>query len=236
MEERIQKIIAARHGISRRAAEKLIACGAVTVNNSVAHLGDKADPLTDILCINGIRVSEGTDKKIYIALNKPVGYVTTMSDDRGRKTVAELVEDIPERVYPVGRLDINSEGLLLMTNDGEFANAVMHPSFQKDKTYRVTVCGPLENGIARLNAPMKLDGREISKPKVSLVRETLNGGILDIVIHEGRYRQVRRMCAQAGLKVVKLTRTSIGPVKLGRLKSGTWRKLSNEEIQKLRKS
>ncbi len=234
LEERIQKIIAAREKISRRAAERLIADGRVSVNGIIVDLGAKADSCKDYICIDGRKLAPGTEKKIYIALNKPVGYVTTMRDEKGRHAVSELVMDIPHRVYPIGRLDINSEGLLLMTNDGDFANMVMHPSFVKEKIYRVSVEGNFFKGVDLLKEPIELDGKLISKPIVKIVKETQDGGILEIAIHEGRNRQIRRMCSYAGLKVKRLVRIAIGPIRLGRLKSGMWRNLTYEEINKIR--
>lgn len=233
MEERIQKIIASRGGISRRAAEELIAQGKVTVNGFTASLGEKADGDIDEICINGRALPKASDKKLYIALNKPMGYVTTMHDEKGRKTVAELVSDLGTRVYPIGRLDLNSEGLLLMTNDGDFANMVAHPSYEKDKVYRVRAAGPLEAGAKRLGEPMELDGEAVMIPKVRIVKMTMEGGVLDITIHEGKNRQIRRMCDIAGLKVLRLTRIAVGPVKLGDLKRGAWRNLTEAEKRAL---
>lgn len=236
MEERIQKIIAARWGVSRRSAEKLISEGRVSVNGETASLGDKADGGVDEITVDGVALPKETGRKVYIMLNKPVGYVTTMSDEKGRKTVKELVSDIEERVYPVGRLDINSEGLLLMTNDGEFANHIMHPSNEKDKTYRVLVTGDLDEGIKRLREPMELDGVRVDTPKIRVVKVQPNSSVIDITIHEGRNRQIRRMCELAGLSVKRLTRIAEGGVSLGRLKKGTWRYLSKEEIAQLKRN
>lgn len=232
MEERLQKVLAARAGISRRAAEKLIGEGLVTVNGAAAGIGDKADPYRDQIRLRGELLS-APGKKYYIMLNKPVGYVTTMSDEKGRKTVRELVADIPERVYPVGRLDINSEGLLLMTNDGDFANRVMHPSFEKEKTYRVLVTGDAEKGMRRLQEPMELDGAPLAAPAVRFVRSDGAVTTMDITIHEGKNRQIRRMCQMADLTVKRLTRISIGAVSLGRLQKGAWRHLTPAEIESL---
>lgn len=230
MEERLQKIIAARTGISRRAAERYIEAGYVTVNGAVAKLGDRADPDADEICLRGELLAATAGKKYYIALNKPVGYVTTMSDEKGRHTVAELVSDVPERVYPVGRLDINSEGLLIMTNDGDFANRVMHPSFEKDKVYRVWVSGDAQSGAKRLAQPMELDGVRLRPARVRLVRTIERVSIIDITIHEGRNRQVRRMCDIAGLKVLRLVRIAVGEVRLGTLPKGHWRELTPAEV------
>ena len=232
MEERLQKILAARAGVSRRAAEKLIEDGLVTVNGSAASLGDRADPDRDEILLRGAPIG-AAEEKYYIMLNKPVGYVTTMSDEKGRRTVAELVSGVPARVYPVGRLDINSEGLLLMTNDGDFANRVMHPSFEKEKTYRVLVTGDAESGIKRLSEPMELDGVRLRTPRVRLIGHEGAAAAMEITIHEGRNRQVRRMCELAGLTVRRLTRVSVGRVRLGNLKKGSWRFLTREEIDSL---
>ncbi|MGM9522062.1 MAG: pseudouridine synthase [Oscillospiraceae bacterium] len=233
MEERLQKIIAAHGGMSRRAAEKLISDGKVLVNGVTAGLGCKADASTDEISIDGVLLNMDDEKKVYIMLNKPAGFVTTMSDEKGRRTVAELVQDIPQRVYPVGRLDLNSEGLLLMTNDGDFANKIMHPSFEKEKTYRVQISGDIHKGIPVLLAPMELDGIELRKPSVKLLKEENGMAVIDITIHEGKNRQIRRMCEAAGLKVHRLTRISIGKLGLGRLKKGCWRHLTKEELELL---
>ncbi len=234
MRERLQKIIAARGLMSRRAAEGCIERGEVTVNGLAARLGDSADPERDEIALRGVPIGPGEEKKYYIMLNKPVGYVTTMSDERGRHTVAELVSDIPARVYPVGRLDINSEGLLLMTNDGELANHIMHPSNEKKKTYRVLVTGDAAAGVKRLLEPMELDGQAVRRPEVRLLGTEGAVSTLDITIHEGKNRQIRRMCELAGLSVRRLTRISVGSVRLGKLKKGTWRELTEEELRALR--
>ena len=233
MEERLQKLISRAAGISRRAAESVIEDGRVTVNGAVASIGDKADPERDEVRLDGEKIASGEERKVYIMLNKPVGYVTTMSDEKGRKTVKELVSDIPERVYPVGRLDINSEGLLIMTNDGDFANHLMHPSGEKEKTYRVSVTGDVERGIRRLREPMELDGAPLREPIVRLRESEPNRSVLDITIFEGRNRQIRRMCEIAGLRVTRLTRISEGGVSLGRLKKGAWRNLTRAEVERL---
>ncbi len=234
MKERIQKIIAEHGGISRRAAEKQIADGNVTVNGCPAVLGDKADPTIDEVCLNGIPLDVSKSRKLYIMLNKPVGYITTMRDELNRKTVAELVSDVPERVYPVGRLDINTSGLLLMTNDGEFANHICHPSFEKQKKYRAFVTGDIEQGMERLREPMTLDGVLLQKPLLRLARRG-DVSVLDITIHEGRNHQIRRMCESAGLKVRGLVRLSVGGVRLGNLPKGKWRYLTENEVSLLRR-
>lgn len=234
MVERLQKLLSGAGIASRRAAEAMIEEGRVTVNGVRAFLGDKADPEKDEIAVDGKVIAALPDGFYYIMLNKPVGYVTTMSDEKGRKTVAELTADVPVRVYPVGRLDINSDGLLLMTNDGEFANRVMHPSFGKDKTYRVSVTGDAAAGLRRLREPMELDGVMLRTPKAELIRREGGLTVLNITIHEGRNREVRRMCETAGLQVKRLTRISIGSVKLGKLPRGHWRELTGEEVRALR--
>ena len=220
--------------MSRRAAEESIRRGDVAVNGVTASIGDSADPETDEITVCGAPLTPGEGKKYYIMLNKPAGYVTTMSDERGRRTVAQLVSDVPARVYPVGRLDYDSDGLLIMTNDGEFANHIMHPSGQKDKTYRVLVTGDAVSGVKRLLGPMELDGVALCRPRVRRLRSDGDASLLEITIHEGKNRQIRRMCAIAGLTVKRLTRVSVGGVELGELKSGAWRELTEGEIEALR--
>ena len=234
MKERLQKVIAASGLMSRRAAEERIRAGSVLVNGIPAALGDQADPAEDSILVDGILLPRAEDK-VYIILNKPRGYVTTMNDEHGRKTVSELVEEIPQRVYPVGRLDMDSEGLLIMTNDGELAQHLMHPSHEVTKTYRTWVKG--QNLIAaagKLREPMELDGVRLHPAIVEVLENKADGGILDITIHEGRNRQVRRMCETAGLRVTKLCRIREGQLSLGRLKTGAWRRLTNAEIRALK--
>lgn len=229
MEERLQKILSARGIASRRKAEELIEAGFVTVNGVKASLGDKADPKTDVIKVKGARLPERGDL-VYIMLNKPRGYITSVSDEKGRPTVIDLVKDIGERVYPIGRLDWDSEGLLLLTNDGEFANIVAHPSNNKEKTYIVTVEGDAGRVLERLREPMVIDGYKIRPAKVTI----LNPNKLSIKIHEGRNRQIRKMCEIVGLKVVTLKRAAVGQVELGRLQTGTWRYLTEREIAVLK--
>ena len=233
MEERIQKIIAAAGLMSRRAAEELIAAGKVSVNGAVASLGDKADASRDRIAVNGKALAPA-EEKVYIMLNKPKGYVTTLHDEKGRRTVAELVRDAGARLYPVGRLDMNSEGLLIMTNDGEFADKLMHPRGEMEKCYRTSVSGEsLSEAAEKLRKPMLIDGYLTRGAGVEIERSTDSGGVLLITIHEGRNRQVRKMCEQVGLRVTRLQRVSEGGVRLGELKSGTWRLLSRAEIKRL---
>ncbi len=229
MEERIQKIISSHGVASRRRAEELIKEGLVTVNGITAKLGMKADDQKDEIIVNG-KPLEAKKGLAYIMLNKPVGYVTTMSDEHSRPTVQELTRDVGVRVYPVGRLDMYSEGLLLMTNDGIFANFIMHPSNEKTKIYEVTVLGNVQAALPMLNNEMTIDGYKIRAPKTEIKEQDKNSAVLRVSIHEGRNRQVRKMCAQAGLKVKKLKRTAIGKLELGNLKTGAWRALTPEEV------
>ena len=219
MQERIQKLISAAGLMSRRAAETLIADGRVKINGHTATIGEKADPATDTILVDGKLLPESGDK-VYIMLNKPRGYVTTMSDEKGRRDVTELVRNVPCRVYPVGRLDMYSEGLLLMTNDGDFANYMMHPSHNVDMEY--------------LREPMELDGYVVDGAEVNLRSLFPGGAELEITIHEGRNRQVRKMCEAVGLKVLRLKRISEGALELGELKPGAWRYLTPEELERVR--
>ena len=232
--ERLQKIIAARGLCSRRQAEKWIEEGRVRVNGNTAHLGDTADVTEDVIEVDGKRLPKA-GKKLYLMLNKPRGYVTTLSDEKGRKNAAELVAGCGARVYPVGRLDMDSEGLLLFTNDGEFANLMMHPRHEVDKVYRVWVTNFDPEKLEALKEPIELDGYTIKKPKVRPVRMEPTRAILDVTIHEGRNRQVRRMCQAAGLEVARLKRIAEGALKLGELKPGQWRELEPKEIELLLK-
>ena len=232
--ERLQKIIAARGLCSRRQAEKWIEEGRVRVNGNTAHLGDTADVTEDVIEVDGKRLPKA-GKKLYLMLNKPRGYVTTLSDEKGRKNAAELVAGCGARVYPVGRLDMDSEGLLLFTNDGEFANLMMHPRHEVDKVYRVWVNNFTPEKLEALKEPIELDGYTIKKPKVRPVRMEPTRAILDVTIHEGRNRQVRRMCQAAGLEVARLKRIAEGALKLGELKPGQWRELEPREIELLLK-
>ena len=232
--ERLQKIIAARGLCSRRQAEKWIEEGRVRVNGNTAHLGDTADVTEDVIEVDGKRLPKA-GKKRYLMLNKPRGYVTTLSDEKGRKNAAELVAGCGVRVYPVGRLDMDSEGLLLFTNDGEFANLMMHPKHEVDKVYRVWVTNFAPEKLEALGEPIELDGYRIKKPKVRPVRMEPNRAILDVTIHEGRNRQVRRMCQAAGLEVARLKRIAEGGLRLGELKEGQWRELEPKEIELLLK-
>ncbi len=230
MPERIQKLIAESGLMSRRAAEKLIAAGRVTVNGRAAVLGEKADLATDKVLVDGKPLNAGMEK-IYVMLNKPRGYVTTMSDEKGRKNVSMLVADAGTRLYPVGRLDLNSEGLLIMTNDGDFANRLMHPSHNILKTYSVKVTGDsIPAAVEILRGPVDIDGAAVRAKEVELKERDGTGAILQITIGEGKNREVRKMCAFAGLKVLELRRIKEGSLELGELKCGHWRFLTAEEI------
>ena len=233
MTQRIQKILSARGLCSRRRAEELILAGRVTCNGTVAKLGDTADPELDEIKVDG-KLLPSASGYVYIMLNKPRGYVTTLSDEKGRPNAAQLI-DCGTRVYPVGRLDMDSEGLLLFTNDGEFANRLMHPSHEVDKTYRVLVAGYSEEKLEKLKQPIELDGYRIRTPGIKLLRTREMGQAqLLVTIHEGRNRQVRRMCDAAGMKVLRLQRISEGSVKIGDLELGKWRHLTQEELAYLK--
>ena len=233
MKERLQKIISASGLMSRRAAEELIAAGKVSVNGVTAALGDKAEAGIDRILVDG-KALPSAGEKLYIMLNKPRGYVTTLSDEKGRKNVSELVKELGTRLYPVGRLDMYCEGLLLMTNDGDFANRLMHPSHQVDKCYHTWVKGEdMGWAVELLRCPMEIDGYVTSPAQVDILELKGEEALLGITIHEGRNRQVRKMCEAAGLKVTRLMRVSEGGVKLGTLKSGRWRRLTEEELNML---
>lgn len=234
MRQRLQKILSAAGFASRRKAEELIKEGRVTVNGRVAALGESADPETDRIEVDGERVSVRKER-LYLMMNKPRGYVTTARDEKGRKTVMDLLPPLPDRVYPVGRLDMDSEGLLLFTNDGTLADFLMHPSNEKTKTYLVRVMGALEGAVERLSRPMVLDGYKIAPAKVRLLKKEGSALLLSITIHEGRYRQVRRMCEMCALRVQSLKRVEFGGVRLGNLPSGAVRHLTPEELKTLRK-
>jgi 23S rRNA pseudouridine2605 synthase len=229
MNERIQKIISGRGVMSRRGAERLITEGRVTVNGHLAILGESADPGQDDIRIDGVPLPAPSGY-VYIMLNKPRGVVTTMHDERGRRTVADLTKDVGQRVYPVGRLDQDSEGLLLLTNDGALTKIMTHPSHEKEKVYRVTVRGDIDSALPVLSEPMTIDGYRIHSAGVKLNTYRPDGGILEITIHEGRNRQIRKMCAQAGLEVRRLVRIAEGGIHLHDVVIGRWRYLTKEEL------
>ena len=230
--ERLQKIIADRGLCSRRKAEELIREGKVTCNGAAAALGDRADPDRDEIRVEGKPLPQAP-RRVCILLNKPRGFVTTLSDDRGRPTCAELVRDCGARVVPIGRLDMDSEGLLLLTNDGELCNRVLHPRSQVEKCYLVWVTSFSQEKLRRLREPVTLDGYTIRRPQIRVKRAEGDRAVLEIVIHEGRNRQIRRMCALAGMEVRRLLRIREGKLSLGDLPSGAWRPLSEAEIRSL---
>lgn len=230
---RLQKYMAENGIASRRKSEELIAAGKVRVNGKIAAIGDKVDPKHDKVTVSGKRVVK-VKKNVYIMLHKPRGFITTMHDEMGRKCVAELIQDVPERVYPVGRLDRESEGLLLLTNDGEFANALTHPSRHVPKTYRVTVRPDVtKEQLAAFENGIEIDGRPTLPAEVRVLDKQEGRVVLEVVIYEGRNRQIRKMCEALGLEVARLKRTKIGSLKLGMLKQGEYRYLSEDEIHGL---
>jgi len=233
MPERIQKILSARGVASRRKAEEMILAGQITVNGLPAMLGDTADPETDEIRINGQPLPK-QEAYIYLMLNKPRGYVTTLSDEKGRPNAAQLVADCGIRVYPVGRLDMDSEGLLLFTNDGAFANALMHPKQEVKKTYEVWVTGYHPGSEMQLSRPITLDGYTIRPPKVKLLHADGVKAKFSVTIHEGRNRQVRRMCEAALMHCTRLRRIKEGSLSLGDLPLGKWRYLTAEEVAALK--
>ena len=233
MKERLQKILSARGIASRRKAEEMIREGLVTVNGLPAQLGDTADPDTDEILISGKPLPK-QETYIYLLLNKPRGYVTTLSDEKGRPNAAQLVADCGTRVYPVGRLDMDSEGLLLFTNDGDFANRLMHPKQEVKKTYEAWVTGYHPGAEVLLSRPITLDGYTIRPPRVKLLRADGQKAKFLITIHEGRNRQVRRMCEAAGMHCTRLRRIQEGTLKLGDLSTGKWRCLTEEEVRNLK--
>lgn len=233
MKERLQKLIASAGLCARRTAEDWIAAGRVCVNGAVASLGDRADLETDTVTVDGAPLP-GKPGAVYLMLNKPRGYVTTLSDEYGRRTAAELVADCGVRVYPVGRLDRDSEGLLLFTNDGELAQRLLHPRHQVDKVYLVTVRGDIRGAAERLMAITELDGEPIAPAQAAEVARHEGQAVLRVTIHQGKNRQVRRMCAQIGLHVVRLQRIQEDSLLLGDLPAGKWRYLTDQELQRLR--
>ena len=235
-EERLQKYMAECGIASRRKSEELIREGKVRVNGEVAEIGRKIDPKKDVVSVEGRKVQKD-QKHVYLMLNKPRGFISTMSDEYDRRCVAELVADVDTRVYPVGRLDRDSEGLLLFTNDGEFANSLMHPSKHVPKTYRVTVRPEVtDDMITKMMTGMMIDGQQTLPADVKVLVKEENRTVLEVTICEGRNRQIRKMCEQLGLEVARLKRISEGPVKLGMLQPGKWRELTHEEVQSLNRT
>ena len=229
MEERLQKLLSAAGVCSRRTAETYLIAGRVTVNGQTAHLGQRADPDRDEILVDGRPLAPRAEA-VYILLNKPRGYVSTLSDERGRRTVAELVADCGSRVYPVGRLDLDSEGLLLLTNDGDLVNGLTHPRHEVEKHYEVRVRGNMDN-IPRLSEPMEIDGYAIRPAGVVIMERGEDTAKIRMTIHEGRNRQIRKMCEKVGLEVRRLKRVAIGDMPLDpKLKSGAWRELTQDEL------
>ncbi|HEX3038781.1 MAG TPA: pseudouridine synthase [Caproiciproducens sp.] len=230
---RLQKMLADCGVASRRKAEEMISAGQIKVNGVTAQIGDKVDPKKDKVSVNGVPL-ETHVKEVYIMLHKPRGFITTMSDEMDRKCVAELIKDVPERIYPVGRLDRDSEGLLLMTNDGEFANAMTHPSLHIPKTYRVTVRPSVtEDQLTQMAVGMVIDDRKTAPAGIKVISQEPGRVVMEIVLYEGRNRQIRKMCEQLGLEVARLKRIAVGSLKLGMLQPGKWRALTAEEVRRL---
>ena len=233
MKERLQKILSAAGVCSRRAAEGYLTAGRITVNGEMAQLGQQADPETDDIRVDGVPLDREPEA-VYLMLNKPRGYVTTVSDEQGRKTVMDLLTGIHTRIYPVGRLDRDSEGLLLLTNDGALTQRLLHPSHEVSKEYHVTVSGPVEHAAENLRRIRDVAGMAIRPAEVQMLRREGNRAELRIVIHEGRNRQIRRMCARCGLEVLRLQRVREHCLELGTLPLGQWRYLTAAEIAALK--
>lgn len=234
MTEKLQKILSTHGVASRRHAEQMIEQGRVSCNGRICRLGERADPEFDTILVDG-KPLPSVEEKVYLMLHKPRGFVTTLSDEKGRKNAAQLVADCGTRVYPVGRLDMDSEGLLIFTNDGDFANRLMHPKHEVDKTYRVFVSGYSAEALEKLRQPVTLDGYTIRPPQVQLVKNNDQRAEILVTIHEGRNRQVRRMCQLAGMDVQRLIRISEGSLQLGDLPLGKWRHLTPNEVKSLQK-
>lgn len=236
MEIRIQKVLSDNGITSRRKAEEMIVKGRIKVNGHPAKLGQKVNPVKDLISIDGDNLQiRKKIEKYYILLNKPRGYITTQSDEMGRRCVADLMSDAPAKVYPIGRLDKNSEGALLFTNDGAFANLIMHPSHHISKTYRVTVRPDIKDEqVVQLSTGIEIDGRMTAPAQVKVLEKENGRVVLQITIHEGRNRQIRKMCEAVGLEVARLKRVSIGPIKLGMLQPGEWRELTTGEVSAIR--
>ena len=237
-EVRLQKFMAEQGVASRRKSEDLIRAGKVKVNGHIAEIGMKINPRKDLVTVGKQKLTNVKNRKmVYIMLNKPRGYVTTVSDELGRKTVMDLLPDFGCRIYPVGRLDKDSEGLLLLTNDGSFTNCMTHPSHEYAKVYRVTVRPAVNDEILfNLRHGIEIDGRKTAPCEVTVLTEEENRVVLEFILHEGRNRQIRKMCESQGLEVARLKRISIGPIKLGMLKQGDYKELSEQDVKKLLRS
>lgn len=230
---RLQKFLSQAAVASRRKSEELISQGKVRVNGRVAGLGDKVSPRHDTVTVSGKKIVVSR-KHYYVMLHKPRGFITTMEDEMGRKCVAQLVSDVGARVYPVGRLDKESEGMLIMTNDGEFANFMTHPSKHVPKTYRVTIRPSVSNEqLDQMRDGMEIDGKLTAPADVHVIEKQDNRVVLEVILYEGRNRQIRRMCEELGLEVARLKRTAVGTIKLGMLPQGKWRDLTDDEVHKL---
>ena len=222
--------------MSRRAAEEEIEKGRVTVNGEKATLGLRIDPDTDVIIYNGKRILPQNSEKTYIILNKPRGILTTLSDEKGRKTVVSLLSGLSSRVYPVGRLDMDSDGLLILTDDGELTNRLTHPRHQIPKIYHVTVAGkPTPEQLTLLRSPLVIDGYRIQPVKTTVIKSDHSSTVLEMTLFEGRNRQIRKMCQAAELKISRLSRVAIGKIGIGSLEVGKWRYLTAEEIDYLKK-
>lgn len=232
---RLQKFMADNGIASRRKCEEMIEQGMVKVNGKVAEIGDKVDPKHDKVAVRGRKLTAAsTGKQRYIMLHKPRGFITTMQDEQGRRCVAELVGDVGVRVYPVGRLDRESEGMLLMTNDGEFSNAMTHPTRHVPKTYRVTIRPKItDEQIAAFQSGIEIDGRMTAPAGIRILEKTEGRVVVEVILYEGRNRQIRRMFEELGIEVARLKRTAVGSVKLGMLPQGKWRDLTDDEVHKL---
>ena len=240
MEERLQKLMAQAGLGSRRENEKVIAAGKVRLNSRTAKLGDKADPSKDRVEVNGrlLKLRENQDKLIYVAINKPKGVISSLDDElqEGRRTVRDLVP-LPGHIYPVGRLDKQSMGLILMTNDGDLAHKLTHPRYGHEKTYRVTVEGKIdEETLNQWRRGIRLDDRKTAPAKIKIINQGPNFTLLEIIMREGRKRQIRRVANILGFPVTHLVREKIGPLNLGNLKPGEWRHLSRGEVSTLKQA
>ncbi len=232
MEQRLQKILASYGLASRRKAEQMILERRVRVNGNTATLGDTADDEEDVIEVDGVRLKK-QPPRVVLMLNKPRGYVCTLSDEKGRRNVSELVEDCGARVYPVGRLDLNSEGLLLMTNDGALANALTHPKKEVDKVYLVWLSHYIPGCEQSIASPIEIDGRKTSPAKVETMKVQGETALLRVTLHEGRNRQIRRLCERAGVTVTRLRRIEEAGLSLGALRPGQWRVLTQQELARL---
>lgn len=235
---RLQKFVAECGFMSRRAAEKEIQQGNIKVNGETVELGRIINPVKDKVTFRGRPiVRRRNSHKVYLMLNKPRGYVTTMSDEKDRRCVASLVEDVGCRIYPVGRLDYESEGMLIMTNDGDLANKLMHPSHHIPKTYNVRLNTMItKDQLERLRSPMEIDGYTIKPVECKVLRAKNGYTVLEMILCEGRNRQIRKMCEQVGLEIDYLRRVAVGDIELGSLRAGKWDWLSKEQIEYLKKA